>query len=273
MRKEILRGQRICGHDDVVIKFILNFIASNNATPIDEQPQDNTFNLSQIVVGSYDPNDKTCVDGNTISPTQVGDYLHYLIRFQNSGTAPAENVVIRDLIDTNRYNLSSLQLISTSHPQVTRITGNKVEFIFENIQLPAEQDDEPGSHGFVAFKIRTKENLVLGDSVSNTAAIYFDYNFPIITNTATTTITELGMNELENNSVSISPNPVKNNLTITANDTITSVQVFDVQGRLIATKLNNNLSLMLDMTQQNSGVYFVKVTTENGIKVEKIIRE
>ncbi|MBL7885513.1 MAG: T9SS type A sorting domain-containing protein, partial [Flavobacterium sp.] len=103
--------------------------------------------------------------------------------------------------------------------------------------------------------------------------IYFDYNFPIVTNTATTTVAALGNNEFENTSVSFSPNPVKSNLTITSNDTITSVQVFDVQGRLIATQLNNNSSATLDMSMQNSGVYFVKVITENAVKVEKIMKE
>jgi Leucine-rich repeat (LRR) protein len=257
----------------VNIDDILSFSALVNPTSGDETPEDNLFNLNQTVIGSYDPNDKTCIEGETIPPSKVGDYLNYLIRFQNSGTAPAENVVIKDQIDTTKFDLASLQLTGTSHPQVTRITGNIVEFIFENIQLPAEQDDEPGSHGYVAFKIRTKNNLVLGNTVSNTADIYFDYNFPIVTNTATTTIAVLANNEVENTSVYIAPNPVKNNLVISANDVITSIQIYDVQGRLIATQINNSASTTLDMSQQNEGVYFVKVITENGVKAEKIIKE
>lgn len=239
----------------------------------DETPSDNVFDLEQIVVGSYDPNDKTCLEGNFITPEQVGDYLHYLIRFQNSGTAPAENVVVKDLIDTTKFDLASFQLTATSHPQVTRITGNKVEFIFEGIQLPAEQDNEPASHGSIAFKIRTKNNLVLGNTVSNTADIYFDYNFPIITNTATTTVVALGIDEFENASVVMTPNPVTDTLIISADDTITSIQMYDIQGRLITTQLNNSTTFNLDMSQQNLGIYFVKVITENGVKVEKIVKE
>ncbi len=257
----------------VNIDDILQFSATINPISGDETPLDNVFNSTQIVGGSFDPNDKTCLEGATIPITKVGDYLHYLIRFQNTGTAAAQNIVVKDIIDISKFDLSSLQLISTSHQQVTRITGNKVEFIFENIQLPAEQDDEPGSHGYVAFKIRTKNNLVLGNTVSNTANIYFDYNFPIMTNTASTTIAVLSANEFENTSVSIAPNPVKNNLSISAADVISSIQMYDVQGRLIATQLNNSTSTTLDMSQQNTGVYFVKVITENGVKVEKIIKE
>lgn len=252
-----------------------NLMYSATINPIsgDETASDNTFNLNQTVMGSFDPNDKICLEGATISPAKVGDYLHYIIHFQNSGTAPAENIVIKDVIDTTKFDISTLQLTAASHPQVTRITGNKAEFIFEAINLPAEQDNEPASHGFVAFKVKTNSNLVVGNSVANTADIYFDYNFPIVTNTATTTITTLGINEFENKSVAVAPNPTKNEVTITSKDTITSVQLFDVQGRLIETKLNSATEAKLDVSNQLSGIYFIKVYTENGVKIEKIIKE
>jgi len=251
----------------------LVFTSTINPISGDETASDNVFNLNQIVVGSYDPNDKTCLEGTTISPTKIGDYLHYLIRFQNSGTAPATNIVVKDMIDATKFDINTLQLITTSHPQVTRITGNKVEFIFQGINLPAEQDNEPESHGFIAFKIKTKNNLVLGNSVSNTADIYFDYNFPIITNTATSTFTTLGANEFENKSVSLFPNPTKNILTITAKENITFIQLFDIQGRLIETKLTTSTEAKFDISKQLAGIYFVKVYTENGVKIEKIIKQ
>ena len=251
----------------------LVFTSTINPISGDETASDNVFNLNQIVVGSYDPNDKTCLEGTTISPTKIGDYLHYLIRFQNSGTAPATNIVVKDMIDATKFDINTLQLITTSHPQVTRITGNKVEFIFQGINLPAEQDNEPASHGFIAFKIKTKNNLVLGNSVSNTADIYFDYNFPIITNTATSTFTALGANEFENKSVSVYPNPTKNILTITAKENISFIQLFDIQGRLIETKLTTSTEAKFDMSRQLAGIYFVKVCTENGVKIEKIIKQ
>ena len=88
--------------------------------------------------------------------------------------------------------------------------------IFENINLPAETDNEPESHGFVAFKIKTQNNLVLGNNVQNKADIYFDFNFPVETNTTSTIVALLNNQDVENTSVSISPNPVKNMLSIAA---------------------------------------------------------
>jgi hypothetical protein len=101
-----------------------------------------------------------------------------MIRFENKGTAEAQNVVVKDMIDTSKFDVSSLVVTQGSHPFVTRITEtNKVEFIFENINLPF---DDATNDGYVAFKIKTKPSLVVGDSFSNTASIYFDYNFPIV---------------------------------------------------------------------------------------------
>ena len=252
---------------------VLHFTASIDPISGDETSADNTFAFAQTVIGSFDPNDKICLEGNTITPEKVGDYLHYIIHFQNSGTAAAENIVVKDVIDTTKFDIASLQLTSASHPFETKVTGDKIEFIFENIQLPAEIDNEPESHGFVAFKIKTKSDLVLGNTVSNKADIYFDYNFPIVTEPAVTTISVLGVNEFENKSVSVFPNPVSDVLNITSKGTIKSVQVYDVQGRLTDTFLKDEEKTTINLSNKKTGSYFVKIFTEKGVKVEKIIKK
>jgi uncharacterized repeat protein (TIGR01451 family) len=257
----------------VNINDLVSYTATITPALGDETPGDNVSSLLQTVVGSYDPNDKTCLEGNSIAPEKVGDYLHYVIRFQNSGTVAAQNIVVKDVIDATKFDVASLQLVGSSHSQTTKISGTKVEFVFENINLPAEINDEYGSHGFVAFKIKTKNNLVIGNTVENKADIYFDYNFPIETNTATTTVALLAKDTFENQSVSVYPNPVKDKLHITANGNITSIQLFDVQGRLISTSVENSSNVAFDLSKNSVGVYFVKVHTNNGVKVEKIIKQ
>lgn len=252
---------------------VLHFTASIDPISGDETSADNTFTFAQTVQGSYDPNDKICLEGNTITPEKVGDYLHYIIHFQNSGTAAAENIVVKDVIDTTKFDIASLQLTSASHPYETKVTGDKIEFIFENIQLPAEIDNEPASHGFVAFKIKTKSDLVLGNTVSNKADIYFDYNFPIVTESAVTTVSVLGVNEFENKSVSVFPNPVSDVLNITSIGIIKSVQVYDVQGRLTDTFLKDEEKTTINLSNKKTGAYFVKIFTEKGVKVEKVVKK
>ena len=178
----------------------------------DESTFDNTYKFYQTVVNSFDPNDKTCLQGSTISVSQVGDYVHYVIRFENNGTAPAQTVRVTDAIDVSKYEISSLTPIAGSHFFTTRIANdNLVEFLFENINLPFS---DATSDGFVTFKIKTKSSLVIGDSFSNSASLYFDYNAPIITNTTTIVVQTLGTSEFASQAISIYPNPARDILHI-----------------------------------------------------------
>src|SRR5699024_9593132 len=110
------------------------------------------------------------------------------------------------VIDTTKYNLSSLIPLNASHDFYTRIQNeNEVEFIFENIQLPF---DDANNDGHILFKIKTLPSLNVGDNFSNQASIFFDYNPPIITNNETTTIQEnLNIDKFNSSNVIVYPNP------------------------------------------------------------------
>ncbi|RYY08864.1 MAG: T9SS C-terminal target domain-containing protein, partial [Chitinophagaceae bacterium] len=56
---------------------VLTYTATITSDQTDELPLDNTFSLPQIVVNSFDPNDKTCLEGTAISPYMIGQYVHY----------------------------------------------------------------------------------------------------------------------------------------------------------------------------------------------------
>lgn len=250
-------------------------IFSASITPIigDDLPVDNSFIYNQRVVGSYDPNDITCLEGETVSPIEIGNYLHYVTRFENLGTFYAENVVVRIEIDATKYDINSLQVLSSSNPSSTRISGNMVEFIFEDINLAEASGNPPvGGHGDVLFKIKTKDNLVANDTVLQRAGIYFDYNFPVITNDAETIFATLSNAVFElDSSISVHPNPATAMININANSNIKILELYDIQGRILETVLGN--SKALNISDKADGIYFLKITTEKGSKVEKIIKE
>lgn len=156
----------------------------------DQTPADDTAVLKQRVVGSYDPNDKTEANAGIITPDQVsnGEYLHYLIRFQNTGTDTAFNIIVRDTLES-RLDWSSLQMIAASHPyQLSIEGGNKLTWQFDNILLPYTGINEPLSHGYIAYRIKPLPTVHIGDTIKNTAGIYFDFNLPIATNTDKTLV-------------------------------------------------------------------------------------
>jgi hypothetical protein len=246
----------------------LSFLVSTFPLEVDETPQDNTFEYFQNVVGSYDPNDITCLEGDVVAPSEIGNYLHYAINFENTGTFPAENVVVKTEVDASKFDINSLQLMNTNFPVEARISGSKVEFIFENIQLPI------GGHGHILLKIKTNETLVVGDAVANRADIFFDYNFPIDTGLANTVFQTLSNYVFEvDSSIAVYPNPATTEVTVQSNNNIKSIQLYDVQGRIIKTSLTDTLESKLDVSSYGSGIYFIKIITEKGMQVQKLLKE
>lgn len=250
---------------------VLNYTAAIVTANTDETPNDNTFTLNQTVVGSYDPNDKTCLEGVTITPSMVGEYVHYVIRFENTGTFPAQNIVVKDMIDLVKFDIATLVPLKGSHDFYTRIKDNKVEFIFENINLDF---NDATNDGYVAFKIKTKSNLVVGNTFSNNANIYFDYNFPITTNTYTTTIAALSNQSFDfGTQFILYPNPAKDVLNIQSKNSleIQSIEIYNLLGQVVLAVPNS--SNAIDVSNLKTGTYFVKVNTEKGSSNTKFVKE
>ncbi|WP_445452321.1 T9SS type A sorting domain-containing protein [Flavobacterium sp. 25HG05S-40] len=240
----------------------------------DEAPNDNSCDLTIVASNSFDPNDKTCLEGNSIAPEKVGDYIHYMIRFENTGTGNAQNIVVKDMIDTTKFDISSLIPVDGSHSFVTKISQtNKVEFIFENINLPF---DDANNDGYVIFKIKTKPTLVVGNTFSNTASIYFDYNFPIVTNTATTAVVTLANPDFEfSNYISLFPNPANNVLNIQVKEDIivTSIRIYNALGQLVLLVPNAAKVENIDVSDLRTGSYFIKINSNRGNANSKFIKE
>lgn len=232
----------------------------------DAMVNDNTFSLNQVAVGSYDPNDKNCLQGNSVSTTAIGDYLHYVINFENTGTFVAQNVVVKDLINLDMFDLSTLQILDASHSVQTQVRENKVEFIFQGINL------EIGGHGNILLKIKTLNTLVEGDTVENEANIYFDYNHPVLTDTAVTLFESLKVDEVSGVAMSVWPNPSAGIINLKSASAITKMELYDVQGRLLLVRSGNSAQESIDLSPRTNGIYILRVTTPEGIGHVKLVR-
>jgi hypothetical protein len=247
---------------------VLTLTAIVSPQAADENVIDNTFQFNQTVIGSYDPNDITCIEGDVVSPDEIGEYLHYVVRFENTGTYPAENIVVKNVIDAAQFDVSSLRILSSSHPVDIRITGNVAEYIFKNINLGI------GGHGNILLKLKTQNTLAVGATVSNAAGIYFDYNLPVDTNIANTTFEQLAVGEHNlDASISVYPNPADGIVNIKSDNVIKSVEVYDIQGRILqhVSDVNNITSVSID--GYGSGIYFLKIRSDKGIRIEKIMKK
>lgn len=140
-------------------------------------------------IGSYDPNDKSSYINGLADKDVLGenDELEYLIRFQNTGTDTAFTVRIEDVLSTD-LDLSSVIPVSASHDYEWFIERDRnLVVTFNDILLVDSTTNEKGSHGFIKFKVDLRDQRPEpGAIVNNTAAIFFDFNEPIITNTVET---------------------------------------------------------------------------------------
>ena len=242
-------------------------------------PDDNEVNCSMLVTGSYDPNDKQ------VQPEGFGDdggismqdsLLSYQIRFQNTGTDTAFTVVLRDTLDDN-LDPTSVVPGPSSHPyELTFLKGNILEFTFNDIMLPDSFINEPASNGFVFFDIKVKRGLEYGDMMKNTAAIYFDFNPPVITNTVTNTLRRpVGVFELNELPIELkaTPNPTTGEVALEfelSEALDLRMTIHDLQGQLLQEiggfypyKIGKHRA-EIDLSNMPQGIYLINLQAKEG---------
>jgi len=81
-------------------------------------------------------------------------------------------------------------------------------------------------------------------------------------------------NPLDNNSISVYPNPTLGNVTISSSDAeIETVEVLNLQGQSILRKDVRSTSTNINLNNLASGVYYTKITTAKGTKVQKLLKQ
>jgi len=242
---------------------------------------ENYDELCQEVIGSFDPNDKQGF------PFGYGDEhyinrgvdLSYLIRFQNTGTDTAFKVVVTDEI-SEHLDMRTFIPGASSHAYTLDITDNILRFTFDNIMLPDSFVNEPASNGWFEYKIAQKINLPLETVVENNAAIYFDFNEPIITNTTLHTVGEnfLPTNTKETliagNTLQLRPNPISSNRYLYLDDLQGNsliYTVYNIQGQEVLVGQLGASRIKIPENFQ-TGIYILKTTdTEGRIQTGRLV--
>jgi hypothetical protein len=255
------------------------------STPLtDQNLLDNQLLISDTIVGSYDPNEKRVepARGLTVEDIQSGKELLYTVHFQNTGSAAAERVRITDRI-TEGHDISTLRFVAASHPvSLFKLhPGNLLEVVFDMINLPDSTSNEADSHGFVTFAIQRDKSYDLVSSLFNEAAIYFDFNLPIITNTVVSKVVEAVSTSEPTNTIQnqvelkIAPNPAQTFCTVSA-DGLSGpgvILISDFSGKLIQEIQASDLTAThtIQLLNLPQGVYRVEMRGKNGVATGKLV--
>jgi uncharacterized repeat protein (TIGR01451 family) len=222
-------------------------------------------------VGSWDPNDKQGFPNGYGAAHYIrpGTELEYTIRFQNTGTDTAFTVRIADTLSA-WLDAGTIRPGPSSHSYRFNLTGpGYAEFLFENIMLPDSNVNQAGSNGFVKFSIYPRADAPLETLIENTAAIYFDFNEPVITNT---TYHRLGENFMTVGAwqprrpeyeVLVSPNPFSETARLEVKGLSTAqpvhLQIMDVHGRVVHDETAAGPVLILKKEGLPTGMYLFRL--------------
>jgi hypothetical protein len=228
-------------------------------------------------VGAYDPNDKQGFPTGYGAQHQIGRgvELEYLIRFQNTGTDTAFTVVIRDTLSAWLDPLT-VRPGASSHSYRFDFYGEgaNMKFVFDNIMLPDSNVSQAGSQGYISYRVSPKADVPFGSVIHNNAAIYFDFNEPVITNT---TFHRVDTNFVVVSnweavwpgvSVQVQPNPMSEQAVVLFNglpeSTEVRVEILDITGRVQQSGTTNNGRWVIGRGQMPSGTYIIRASVANG---------
>ena len=270
--------------DTLLISDTLQFIARTDFTITQEDSNraDNADTLVQTPNHSWDPNEKQSFPFGDISENTKG--IQYTIEFQNTGTAPAYQVVVIDTIDVS-LPIDGITMIGSNHKYRVDINGNVLRWTFENINLPDSSQDEPNSHGYISYSATLKNGLNAGTVIKNKAYIYFDYNAPVITNQTSNTLLHNTITSVQefvspgNNALEIFPNPAQSSITLKGfgfKPGRAELYCRDMLGRtLFSYSLqaanDGTLQNMIDISTLRQGIYQIEVWQGSYKQEKKLI--
>jgi len=200
------------------------------------------------------------------------------LKLQNVGNDTAFKIVIKDTLSTY-LDITTIKPGASSHPYLLDIFGSDIlQWTFDNIMLPDSGKDEPGSNGFVKFKIQQKPGNAIGTVIENNAGIIFDFNLPVITNKVFNTIGNIdsittGVNfqySMPNFQLKVYPNPFNKTTTFEIKGMDKNVplnfELYNIVGKLVKeiSHIKGN-KFLISRKNLPDGIYIYKIHSGDGM--------
>ena len=220
----------------------------------------------------------------------LGEYQRFEFTYDMSNTHVEDMndlevaVWVQNLVSGEVFN-SSFLYEYTNHPYPVR--NLEVTEVDNNLQITWEATEENNPTGYNVYvnnKLVADNTTELSHSVEKESDLYIVEVVALYDNKKSVCVinTSFVMEDDENdttnvisnyeNNIKIYPNPVNDRLYIEAENEIKEVTIFDIYGRQ-QTTVNGQQSLSINISEFNSGIYFIRINTTNGIYVKRFIKE
>jgi hypothetical protein len=120
---------------------------------------------------------------------------------------------------------------------------------------------DTGKHVMVVKVVGIMPDIIFCDSIQELSSMSFHFNV----------VNSTGINEFSENSLSVFPNPANEQITLDdGQGVIKDISIYDIMGRKIRKHSINTTKSTLDVSNLQSGMYFLKILTEQGILTRKV---
>lgn len=277
-------GGAASGCDSIVT---LNLTINNSATGTD-------------IITSCVP--VTWIDGNTYS-TSNNTATYTIVGGAASG---CDSTVQLNLTVNNSYNLSENITIcfgeqyiypdgttgttTGSHTSTLTTTEGCDSVIVTNLTVNGALNINVTQNGNMLTSVATGvtyqwidcdngDTPISGETGANYTASAITGNYAVIVSDGTCSDTSVcvlvdqtSISEINNNDISIYPNPSEGVVNIEWTGSIEQIEITDVRGRLIAKVNTNGSSASIDISNVEAGVYLIKLIKASDIYIEEIIK-
>ncbi len=213
----------------------------------DPQLFENDWYLQKVVIDNIDYFPPNNAEVDIVSLTILENYIYTLVC---SSISSSFITITNDFINVELFYM----LLNSDCELVETLTFSNIYFnMFFNWQEP---------NNIYSYIIETGTDDIKTLTLTNNSdykAIYTNVLLPI--------------QDFENLSFEIYPNPVKDIFYIENNNgiIINSIKIYDHLGRLVVQEVSN--FNQLDISHLSSGLFFIKLETDRGFIAKKIIKE
>lgn len=197
--------------------------------------------------------------------------LEFLIQFQNSGTDTVQQVIIRDTLSAY-LDPATVHPGAASHPYDFELYGNGiVQFTLPNLNLVPGSS---ASEGYVKFRVSQKSDVPCDTKIFNSAAIYLDFNAPVLTNQTFHTVCKDSIFvttddvQIIGADVKVYPNPFVEStvfeITGVKSNSGFILELYDLLGKRVFNQAYPNSTFRLYRHHLPAGFLFYRLTTDSG---------
>jgi len=141
-----------------------------------------------------------------------------------------------------------------------------LEFDFSNQAAGTESLSHGLNNGWVYDKVSIFFNFGVDGPTAGEKTYYFD-------NVAFGSLASLGVDDVNLVTVKVYPNPTKDILNIASQLTIKKLSIYTVLGKEVKRIEMNKKSQSIDVSELNSGIYFVRYSIGNSMFYHKFIKD